>query len=263
MSVRWTDYLADTVEDVFFETMKRQSAPVSKSNWSLLEAGFSRAFVFHMAVVTGAPTIAVLVVLVYLDRMRSRLVVPPACLVHGLVPERLLLGAWILAFQVRVHVVYMKFALTLTWLQSLYGVPVNRFQIWADATKLFSPAEVEQTIAEIKNVLGGDLSFTEADMRAHCIKLVCFYETWSDTLAQTGFVRDELAMGGLAADGLAQDGRVHAGGVQDGFMHEGHVQHGGVQGNFMQDGSQQDERVQDPQYRFGSVAHGSISDENQ
>lgn len=80
--------------------MIRQSVPLSRANWSLLEAGLARAFAFHMAVVTGAPMIVVLVVLVYLDRMRARLVVSPGCLFRGLVPERLLLGAWILAFQV-------------------------------------------------------------------------------------------------------------------------------------------------------------------
>ncbi|KZV59067.1 hypothetical protein PENSPDRAFT_672614, partial [Peniophora sp. CONT] len=117
------NYLADVVEDVFFETMTRQSMPLSRSNWSLREAGLARAFTFHMAVVTGAPMIVIMVVLVYLDRMRSRLVIPQPCLVHGLVPERLLLGAWILAFQ------------------SLYGVPNNRSEVWADATKLFSPIE--------------------------------------------------------------------------------------------------------------------------
>lgn len=95
------DYVADVVEDVFFNTLARQSMSVTRSNWSLLEAGLSRAFAFHIAVVTGAPTIVVLVALVYLDRMRCRLVISPACLTHGLVPERLLLGAWILAFQVR------------------------------------------------------------------------------------------------------------------------------------------------------------------
>ena len=33
-------------------------------------------------------------------------------------------------------------------------------------------------------MLDNDLSFTEADMRTHCRKLVTFYETWSDTLMQ-------------------------------------------------------------------------------
>ncbi|VDC00915.1 unnamed protein product [Peniophora sp. CBMAI 1063] len=156
------NYLADAVERVFFRTMHRQNMSIMRSNWPLVEAGLSRAFVFHMAVITEAPIIVLLVVLVYLDRMQPRLVIPPDCLNYGLVCERLLLGAWILAFQ------------------TLFGVPNNRSMIWANATRLFSPHEVDQTIDEIKRVLDNDLSFAEIDMHVHCSKLVEFYDDWSD-----------------------------------------------------------------------------------
>ncbi|VDC01008.1 unnamed protein product [Peniophora sp. CBMAI 1063] len=172
------NYIADVAEDVFFDTMARQSMPLLRSNWSLLDAGFSRAFVFHLAVVTNAAPIVLLVVLVYLDRMRGRLVIPPACLGYGLITERLLLGAWMLAFQ------------------RLYGSIDNHLATWAEATRQFTPPEVEQTLREIRTVLEDDLSFTEIDMRVHCRKMAGFYETWTESSPYSGNQPLEPEVGG-------------------------------------------------------------------